>query len=163
MLEILFLISFVFLVLLGIGAALIPGIPAILYMLIVAVVFGFVDNFSRLNKTELIILAVIYLISFLTDMFSGVLGAKYGGASFRSVLFGICGAILGTVLLPPFGGFIGLFAGVLLSELQKQRTHRQAVKAATYGVIGAVAGMIVNITLSFIFFAAFITLVFFVN
>lgn len=158
-----FLVPLVFgiLAFFGLVAALIPGIPALFYMLLVSLVFGFIDDFQNLTKMEFLVLLGIYLVSFCVDVFSGVLGAKYGGASFRSFCYGVLGAIVGTLALPPLGGLIGLFAGVFISEMARHRSSKDAARAASFGVLGVVAGLAINIVLAIVFFCTFITLAFF--
>ena len=161
--ELFIAIGFSILALGGVCIALIPGVPAMLFLLIVSVLFGAIDGFVRLSQTELLILAGIYLISFMVDVLSGVLGAKYGGASLRSIAIGILGGVLGTIVAPPFGGILGLFLGVLISELLQKKGHWSALRAAGYGVLGVVVGLIINVTLALIFFATFVSFIFFVN
>jgi uncharacterized protein len=160
-----FLVPFIFGVLafFGLVAALIPGIPAIFYMFLVSLVFALVDGFVHINKIELMVLLGIYLVSFCVDVFSGVVGAKYGGASLRSFGYGILGAIVGTLALPPLGGLIGLFAGLFFSEIARHRSGKDAARAASYGVLGVVAGLFINIILAVVFFGTFITLTFFLG
>lgn len=131
------------------------------FLLLISTLFAFVNGFTLLSPKELLILALIYLVSFTVDVLSGVLGAKYGGASLRSVGFGILGAVVGMLIIPPFGGIAGLFLGVLLSEYSAKGNHRHAFKASSYGVLGIVAGLFINVLLAIVFLAAFITMVFF--
>ena len=161
MIELALTIAFGGLLFLGVIFALIPGVPAVLYMFLVAVTFGFSTNFSHMSRHELLYLGLIYLVSFCVDSLSGALGAKYGGAAFRSMLAGIFGALLGTLLLPPLGGIAGLFIGVLVSEWLSHGQTLRAVRAATFGMAGAVAGMAVNAVLAVLFFSLFVWFVFF--
>jgi uncharacterized protein YqgC (DUF456 family) len=158
-----FLVPFIFALLafFGLVAAVIPGIPAIFYMFLVSLVFALIDGFVHLSQFELLILLGIYLVSFCVDAFSGVIGAKYGGASFRSFFLGILGAIIGMLALPPLGGLLGLFAGIFFSEIARHRSGKDAARAASFGVLGMVAGLVVNVVLAIVFFSSFITLAFF--
>ncbi|OHA17704.1 MAG: hypothetical protein A2664_03770 [Candidatus Taylorbacteria bacterium RIFCSPHIGHO2_01_FULL_46_22b] len=159
--EILLIVVFSCLLLCGVLLALIPSVPAMLYMLIVATLFGFVDQFTHLTLTVYFILVSLYVISFLVDLLSGALGAKYGGASLRSILFGIIGAFVGTLLLPPFGGLLGLFGAILASEFLIHNDHKHAFRAATLGVLGAAVGVVINSILATVFFVTFLLSVIF--
>ncbi len=148
---------FIILILPGLAGVFLP-LPSLLYMLAVALLFGFVNKFQHLSGVELGILSAIALISLLTDYFSGVLGAKYGGATKISLLLGILGFFIGTVAFPPFGGIAGIFLGIFLSEVF-QGKRWQALKAASGGVIGTLSGMVINLILAIFFLILFIIFV----
>ncbi len=143
--------------------AMLPGIPlvftplpATLYMLLVALGFGFADGFLHLTSGELWILVGMFLLTIVIDQLSGIMGARYGGASAKSMLAGITGMLLGTFLLPPLGGMIGLFAGVALVEYLNHKNHVRALKAATGSFLGMLAGKLINAGVSLIFVILFI-------
>lgn len=127
-------------------------------MFLVAFIFALVDKFQHLSVYDLLALALLVIISILTDFFSGVIGAKYGGASRQSIIAGLCGMIVGLILLPPFGGLLGIFFGVLIWEIVKRKDRNKAIKAATASVIGSLAGMVVSLILSVLFIVFFILL-----
>jgi uncharacterized protein YqgC (DUF456 family) len=130
--------------------------PALSYMLLVAITFGLLDHFKDLSLNNLFVLIGIWAVSVLIDHLSGILGAKWGGASKRGLIYGFVGLLIGTAILPPFGGFLGLFGGVLFSELLANRKSGEAVKAATGSLIGSIMGVAVNTILAVIFFLLFI-------
>ncbi len=125
-------------------------------MFLVAVVFGFVDYWQRLLPWELAVLFVVVLLSVLTDFLSGLIGARYGGATRRAVLWGLVGFVIGVLAFPPLGGFIGLFVGVLVAELSAGRKQLQALKAATGSLLGSFIGMLANLFLAIAFLVLFI-------
>ena len=137
----------------------IPLVPAMFYMFCVTLLYGVIDHFETLSPKEFLVLAVIFIISFSVDMFSGILGAKYGGAKLRSAFVGFCVALIGTFIFPPFGGLPGFFIGVFLSELMQKKAPKDAIKAAVSGVLGATLGMLVNGVLALTFFVLFLVFV----
>ncbi len=139
---------------------LLPSVPGILFMFIAVVVYGLVDGFSTLDPWHLAIFGGITALSMAVDYFSGIIGAKLGGASKKAVLFGLIGLVIGLISFPPLGAFAGLFAGVFIAELVQFRDHMRALKAASFSLAGAAAGMIINICLAVIFWAIFLILVF---
>lgn len=143
----------------GVLIALIPAVPALFYMLVLAVIFALVDGFLHLTGANLAILGVIYLLSVFVDLFSGVIGAKYGGANARSLLAGLIGLVVGFFVLPPFGGLIGLFVGVLISELIQKRKDVMAFRAAFGSLAGAVTGILINTFLALVFLILFIVFI----
>lgn len=142
----------------GIICTLIPVVPALPYMFLVALIYGFIDKFAHLSPYEIIILAVVTIISIVVDWVSGILGAKYGGASVKSIYAGLAGFIIGMILLPPFGGLLGLFVAIFLSEVMMMKNHLHALKSAAGGLIGSIIGIVINFIISIIFLATFIVL-----
>src|SRR3990172_4351405 len=138
----------------------IPALPVIPFMFILALLYGFIDKFTRLGINEFLILGSFVVVSIIVDYSAGILGAKYGGAGRDSLIFGFLGAVVGTFLIPPFGGLIGLFAGVLLAELVSFRDHKKAFKAASYSVIGSLTGILINFILAITFYILFLVFVF---
>ncbi len=142
----------------GIAMAFVPMLPALSYMFVVALAFALFDRFHALTVGQLLALLAVTLASIVVDHTSGLLGAKYGGAHTKSVLWGMVGAFVGLFVLPAFGSFIGLFLGVLVSELYQRKHHKAAFKAAGGALIGSAVGVVVNVILSVVFFVLFLAL-----
>ncbi|HEY9481143.1 MAG TPA: DUF456 domain-containing protein [Candidatus Paceibacterota bacterium] len=139
----------------GIPMAFVPMLPALSYMFAIAFLFALATRFATLSGEGVLALLAIALVSILIDHVSGALGAKYGGAHTKSLLWGIAGAIVGTLFLPTLGSFIGLFVGVLAGEMYYKKSGGKAIKAAASAVAGSAVGVAVNVALSVVFFAAF--------
>lgn len=150
-----FIIALV-LILPGILGVFLPIVPGIPYMFAIVILYSFITKFQTLSTREMIILGVITLLSIFSDYLSGLLGARWGGAHKKSILLGLIGLITGTIVLPPFGGIIGLFLGVFIAEILIHDDHKRAVKAATGSLIGSLAGMLISAVLSIIFIILFI-------
>ncbi len=156
MLPILLKIIFIVLILPGVFMVFIPAMPGIPYMFAMVALFGFIDGFQNLTPIHLGILGGILIASIFIDYFAGILGAKYGGASKKGILFGFLGLIIGLILFPPFGGFLGIFLGVLAAEFIFHRDKTRALKAATGSFLGSVSGVFINACLAGVFFILFI-------
>lgn len=131
-------------------------LPSLLYMLLVALGFGFVDGFAHLSGGELGILAILFIASIIIDQLSGILGARYSGASAKSMLAGLVGGIIGTIILPPLGGMLGLFVAVALIEYKNHQDHARALKAATGSFLGSLAGKLINAGVALVFVVLFV-------
>ena len=147
---------FALLMLPGLAGVLLPVVPGIPLMFVVALVFGFVDRWEHLLLWELGVLVGIVLLSLLVDYLAGLLGARYGGASRRAILWGLAGLVIGLLVFPPFGGLIGLFVGVLVAELAGGRDQREAFRAAAGSLLGTLIGTAVSLFLAVAFLALFI-------
>ena len=153
-----------YLIVIGVTAAMLPGlagvllplVPGIPYMFVVALVYALADRFSHMSGVELLILGLIAVASLAVDYLAGILGARAGGASKKALLFGMIGLILGMIILPPFGGILGLFLGVLGAELLGGKTALKAFKAGQGSVIGALTGIGINLVLALLSLALFV-------
>jgi uncharacterized protein YqgC (DUF456 family) len=140
----------------GVAGVLIPVLPGIPLMFLVALVFGFVDRFAHLVWWELAVLFGITLASVAVDYSAGLIGARYGGAGRWATIAGMIGFIVGIFAFPPFGGLIGLFAGVLIAELLNHGEGLRSLKAATVSLLGSIAGIIANLLVAVLFLALFV-------
>jgi uncharacterized protein YqgC (DUF456 family) len=141
----------------GLVLVFMPMVPAIPLMFLAAIVFGFIDGFTNITVSNFGVLGLIVALSVLIDHLAGLIGAKYGGASKRALAGGLFGLLLGTAILPPFGGFLGLFLGVFLVELIIQhRKKKRAWKAALGALVGSAAGVALNVILALLFITLFL-------
>jgi len=154
--QIILLIIFSILLVPGLLFIFLPVLPSIPYMFIIALVFNWVATGTPFSFSEIAILAFLAILSIAIDYLSGILGAKWGGASKKGLLFGFFGILLGTIIIPPFGGILGLFAGVLIAEFIKNNDHNKAMKAATGSLIGSISGMLINVLIGLMFITLFI-------
>ncbi|MBI5742725.1 MAG: DUF456 domain-containing protein [Candidatus Niyogibacteria bacterium] len=145
----------------GIFMTLVPMLPGIPLMLMLAAIFGLIGNFGVLTLGELGILGAILLVSICVDYSAGILGAKFGGAAWRSIATGLLGGFFGFIIFPPFGILFGLFLGIVFAEMMRHGNGLHAAKAATGYVLGAAVGVAINFLLAILFFTLFIAFVFF--
>ncbi|MFH1766612.1 MAG: DUF456 domain-containing protein [Patescibacteria group bacterium] len=144
----------------GILFTALPTVPGMIYMLILAVVYGLVDHFQTFSPWFFALFVGLVAAAILTDYMSGIIGAKFGGASKKSLLAGLVGMIIGFFLFPPFGLFLGLFIAIFAAEMLQFMDQKKAWKAASYSAVATLVGMGANILLAIAFFVSFLILVF---
>jgi len=144
---------------------LIPGIfmsilpfPGLLYMFVIALAAAFLDGFVHLTGFDMGVLGILTAVVIFVDLVSGLIGAKAGGAHWSSIVWGIVGLVIGSVVIPVpiLGGIIGMFLGVLASEWHRTRDIRKANKAALGSFWGWLAGTGFKLTASVAFLVLFI-------
>lgn len=140
----------------GLLMAFVPMLPAFWYMLACAAVFGIIDGFAHLTLANLGVLFGLFLLSIAVDWSAGLLGAKLGGAGWKSLLYGVLGGVVGLFVFPPLGIFAGLFVGVVLGELARRRSREEAIKAAAGALIGSLTGIVINSFLALTFIVLFL-------
>lgn len=153
------LIIFGLLLLPGLAMVFVPFLPAFWYLLAVAALFGAIDGFVHLTLGNFALLAAIFGASILVDWSAGLLGARLGGAAWKSLFFGVFGAFVGFLILPPLGVLPGLFAGVLFGELYRRKSAPAALRAAGGALIGVVTGLAINAALALLFVVSFVLFV----
>ncbi len=151
-----FVVVFTLLLIPGALMALVPMFPTFWYLIAMSAIFGALDGFMHLSVGNFVVLFGIFLLSILVDWSAGMIGAKFGGAGWKSLLWGAVGGLIGLLLMPPFGAFAGLFLGVLGSELHRRKNGIGAVRAASGALLGSVAGIVVNFCLALLFLFLFI-------
>ena len=122
-------------------------------------IYGLIDGFQTLTSAHLAIFGALALLSIVIDYSSGLIGAKLGGANKKSVWAGLFGLLLGLVFFPPFGAFMGLFAGVFMSELIQFQDKRKALRAASFSLATTAIGSLLNIAIAVGYFVAFLIIV----
>lgn len=122
--------------LIGLVGTIIPLLPGVL--LVWLAVFGYwaLTGFEALSDGSFVVISLIALVTGTADYWMAYLGAKTGGASREGLLWGIAGAVVGTILLPLLGTVIGYAAGVLYGEYQKWGDWDAAKKASIGGLAG---------------------------
>jgi len=155
-------LEIIFAILIGLGIPLtaIPTVPGMLFMFILSIVYVVMDKGQTMDPRWLLLFGGLVLAAVLSDYISGLIGAKFGGASKKSVLLGMVGMVLGFLFFPPFGLFLGLFAGVFAGEMIRMKDHKHALKAAGYSFAGILAGMVFNVVLAIAFLVSFLVIVF---
>lgn len=130
------------------GEVIIPVIPSVALIWIVILAYAIAENFATIDLLSFAVLTLLGVAGATSDLWLGQLGAKVAGASFRSTVWGLVGALAGGLLGLLFLGlgalpmmWIGAALGVLLNE-QRQRG---SWKAAWQAVIGLAIGSVVSI------------------
>ena len=142
---ILFIISFVFLVL-GLIGAIIPILPGpLLTYVAFLIIYLFTDiEFSSIELITYTVLA--FTISF-SDYFLQFFGVKKFGGGKNAVYGTIIGIICG-LFFAPIGLIVGPFTGAFIGALVDNKTDTEAVKIAFGSLIGFLFGTILKLIFS---------------
>lgn len=107
---------FLIVLLVGLAGTLIPILPGLLLMWATVVGYGFVAGFDATG------IGVIALVTVLTAVALGLgfvlpkRAADAAGASTKSQIAGVIGAIIGFFVIPVVGALVGVVAGIALAE-----------------------------------------------
>jgi uncharacterized protein len=100
-------------------------------------------------------LAVLTVLSYVLDILSGSLGAKWFGATRWGAFGGIVGALIGLFFFP-WGLFLGPMIGVLLGEILGGKELLPAGKSTWGTLLGTTAGMISKMIIAAMMIAWFV-------
>ena len=135
-----FALTIVFMVV-GLVGCILPVIPGNIVIGLTALTYAWQTDFESISVLATVILVLVSLAAGTSEIWLPLLGAKSGGASTRSIIFGIVGAILGFFVGAPFlgigglfGGLIGYFAGIVVSEYMRLQELGPALKAGVSGI-----------------------------
>ena len=142
----------------GIAVSFLPALSGLVYMLVVAVLFGWYDHFTHITGHVIFIFGMIALCAMVIDTLAGIIGAKFGGAHWSSLIYGFIGLIFGSFFVPvPFvGSLIGMFIGIMASEWYRTHDSQKAIRAALGSFAGTMVGTIVKVVCAVAFFGLFI-------
>lgn len=128
-----------------------PGLPLVFAGMLLAAWAG---DFQRIGIGMLVVLGLLTLFSMAIDFWATAHGAKRVGASRKAVVGAVVGTFAGLFVFPPFGLFLGPFAGALIGELLHRRNiggaslgHATKVGFGTW--MGIVLGVVLKLTIAF--------------
>ncbi len=123
----------------GLIGALLPIIPGVIIIWFASLFYAAVlVGFGVFSPWVFVLITLIAMVAGTSDIWLAALGAKTTGASWRTLLVGLLGAVAGTFLLPIpiFGTIIGYAAGIILAEYMRFKEWRPAIRVALGGVVG---------------------------
>ncbi len=121
----------------GLIGAFVPILPGSLLVWLTLLLYtAIVDGWQAITPAIFVLLTLIALITGTANIWLSLLGAKTGGASTQSLVFGIIGAIIGLFVFNLIGSIIGYAVGIIIGEYQKHQNWNLAVKASLGGLAG---------------------------
>jgi uncharacterized protein YqgC (DUF456 family) len=122
--------------LIGLFGLIVPIFPGVTVIWLAALGFGVVKGFNTLGIWMFAFISLLWIAGMLVDNLFMAAGARQGGAAWSTLLLGILGGVVGTLLLPPVGGLILAPLVIFLIEWRKQRDWRKALQSIRGMAIG---------------------------
>jgi uncharacterized protein YqgC (DUF456 family) len=152
------------LILLGLIGAVVPVLPGSLLIWLGAFAWANANGFRALGWPTLIVLGVMVVITWGSDLALTTLISRKAGASRLAVVGAIIGGVVGGLLLTsvfPFvgtilGGIAGAVIGIIAVEYLSRRNLRVALKAASGYILGYLASAVLQLTLCLLMIAIFL-------
>ncbi len=134
----------------GLVGTVLPVIPGVVLIWLVALVYALCEHFATIDPITFAVLTLLGLAGLTTDLWLSQAGAKLGGASFRSTLYGLLGGAVGAIVGAIFfgagavpGAMIGAMIAIVASEWQQRQSWREALESGGLWLIGcALSGVV---------------------
>lgn len=115
--------------LVGLAALLLPVLPGLGLMWASALVYGLVTGFDTAAWIIFAVISALALVGGLVDNVFMAGSSRKAGASWISIGVALLGALLGSLLLPPFGGLLFALVGIFLVEYYRLKDWKQALQS----------------------------------
>lgn len=146
----------------GLAGTVLPALPGTAFIFAGILLAGWIDDFTRIGTTTLVVVGVIAVLSWVLDFVAGLLGAKRAGASREALIGAMLGTVLGLLMGLVGVLFMPLVGAVVGEAIARRRDadHRQTgQRALSVGVatwLGMIAGMLAKVVLAFVMIGIFI-------
>ncbi len=136
------------LLIVGFIGAIVPFLPGPFLILIAGIVHTVLRPESAMSTTGIVLLVVWFGLAYAVDFFSGMMGARWFGASRWGILGVFIGGIVG-LFFGPIGILIGPLVGGFAFEMLFAKQRLQPAMKSTWGtILGTGVGLIIRILIA---------------
>ncbi|MBC7939315.1 MAG: DUF456 family protein [Chitinophagaceae bacterium] len=143
------------LIVIGLLGTVLPALPGTVLVLGGIVLGAWIDDFTRVSTTTLVVVTVLAVLAWVLDYAAGLMGAQRAGASRQALV----GAALGTVV-GLFMGLIGVLfmplVGAAAGEYLARRDQKNAMRVGLATWLGIMVGLIAKVVIAFVMVGIFI-------
>lgn len=140
--------------LVGLAGCVLPVLPGTPLAWLGMLLLHFTDRVD-FTVTELVVSAIVVVVTLILDYFTPMLGAKkFGGGK-----YGNWGCMIGTVVglfFLPLGLVLGPFLGAVVGELIAGKSVKAALKAGFGSFIGFLFGTLIKLTVCVYFIVRYV-------
>ena len=140
----------------GTFAAVLPMVPGPALVWFGAMIYAAFTNFQEIGAVPLIILTLLMILGSTSHTWLPALGIKAAGGSIWTVIGGMIGLVVGTIVMFPVGAFVGVVVGSLAVEMMITRDWRKAVHVGGGTAGGFLIGMVAEFFVAAIMDAIFL-------
>ena len=159
-----FLIALAYLlIVVGVIGSLLPVIPGPLLIWLGALLWAWVDGFRTVGWPTLVVLGLLVVAIWSSDVVLTTVGSRKAGASWKAVGGAIAGGVAGSILLSGVvpiigtlvGALLGAVLGMVLVDHYDKRDWGRAIQATKGYIFGSVAARILEVFLSLLMVTIF--------
>lgn len=143
-----------FLVLAGFVGLFVPILPGIVFIFAGLLLGAWIDHFTLVSQTTMVIIGVIVLMAWAVDFFASYFTVKKAKASKLALIGTLVGALLGIL-----GGVVGLIIGPIIGaavgEYISRRNTGDATRVGIAAGLGFVLALVVKLVLAIMVLSIF--------
>ena len=144
----------------GIAGTVLPVLPGAPLIWLGMLLYGLIAGFHNLSWTFFLGQGLAVALIFFVDYFAGVWGVRRYGGSKEAVWGSVTGALLGLILMGPFGLIFGPFLGAVAGELYLKNTLEKAFRVGVGTLIGFFGGFVLKLAIEIVMIVWFFMAVF---
>jgi len=156
-----------FVMLVGLVGVILPVLPGLILVWLGILVYALIEGFAAIDPLTFVVLTLLAGVGVSADIWMTQLGAKLGGASWRSQLLGLAGGFVGAVLFfflggvsAAFGALVGSIGGVFVGEYWRYENWSRALRSGAGWLVGWLTSMILQLIIGVVMIAIFVWQVF---
>lgn len=142
------------LVVVGLAGLILPALPGIPLFYGGLLLAAWIDDFSRVSVTIVVVLGVLALLAWVVDFVSSLITTKSAGASKQALWGTVIGGLVGIV-----GGLPGIIAGTVLGavigEIMASRNAAHAGRVGVAAGLGFVLALALKLILALLMLGIF--------
>lgn len=127
--------------LIGLVGCVLPVLPGPPISYASLIILSLAKRWEPFGITFLIVMGVLMVAVTLVDYVFPALGVKRYGASKAGMWLSLIGVLVGLFFIPPWGVFIGAFAGAVVGELLSGKGGAGALRASWGVFVGNMVGI----------------------
>lgn len=143
-----------FLVLAGFVGLFVPILPGIVFIFAGLLLGAWIDHFTLVSQTTMVIIGVIALMAWAVDFFASYFTVKKAKASKLALIGTLVGALLGIL-----GGVVGLIIGPIIGaavgEYISRRNTGDATRVGIAAGLGFILALVVKLVLAIMVLSIF--------
>ncbi len=143
----------------GLAGTLLPVLPGAPLIWLGMLLYGLIAGFHNLPLAFFLGQGLAVALIFFVDYFAGVWGVRHYGGSKEAVWGSVAGALLGLILMGPFGLIFGPFLGAVAGELYLKNTLEKAFRVGVGTLIGFFGGFVLKLAIEAVMIIWFFTAV----
>ncbi len=129
----------------GMAGLLIPVLPGLVIIWAAALVYGVVAGFSGAGIAILVALTVLMIVGSLIDNVIMGASARQTGASWLAIGAALAAGLVGSLLIPPFGGLVLALAALFAVEYHRLRDWQKAAASTRSMALGCGWAVVVRL------------------
>ncbi|MDD4334291.1 MAG: DUF456 family protein [Desulfotomaculaceae bacterium] len=144
----------------GVAGTVLPVLPGAPLIWLGMLLYGLIAGFNNLPWAFFLGQGLAVALIFLVDYIAGVWGVRRYGGSKEAVWGSVIGALLGVILMGPFGLIFGPFLGAVAGEMYLKNSLEKAFRVGVGTLIGFFGGFMLKLAIEIVMIVWFFMAVF---